>query len=78
MPINNQSSLLVKVANGKIISSSGNCDRVKVKLLGDHFEANFHMVPLGGCDMVLGVKRLETFGPIVWDFSQMTMQFEVS
>lgn len=40
------------------------------------FNVSFHLLPLGGCDVVLGVKWLRTLGPIVWDFMQMiTMHF---
>lgn len=28
-----------------------------------------------GCDVVLGVKWLETLGPIIWDFSKLLIEF---
>lgn len=77
LSINDQRSMLVKMANGKIISSSGCYDMLKVKFLGHQFEAAFYMLPLGGCNMVVGVRCLETLWLTVWDFSKITMQFEV-
>ena len=33
------------------------------------------ILPLRGCDLVLKVQWLQTLGPIVWDFSTLSMQF---
>ena len=37
--------------------------------------ADFFVLPLRGCDVVLGVQWLITLGPILWDFQHLTMQF---
>ncbi|CAH1437342.1 unnamed protein product [Lactuca virosa] len=42
---------------------------------GMEFKADVYLVPLGGCDMVLGVQWLSTLGPILCDFKHLTMQF---
>lgn len=34
------------------------------------------LIPLGNCDMVLGVQWLSLLGPITWDFLQLEMQFK--
>ena len=34
--------------------------------------------PLGVCDVVLGSQWLHTFGPILWDFVELWMQFSVN
>ena len=36
---------------------------------------DFYLLPLRGCDAVLGAQWLQTLGPILWDFQQMWMQF---
>ena len=35
------------------------------------------VIPLIGCDLVLGVQWLRTLGPIVWDFIKLSMQFTI-
>ena len=42
---------------------------------GFHQVTNFMVLPLMGCDLVLGVEWLKELGPIVWDFKNLTMQF---
>ena len=37
--------------------------------------ANFFVLPLRICDVVLGVQWLITLGPILWDFQHLTMKF---
>jgi hypothetical protein len=48
---------------------------LKIQMQGNTFAANFYIMPLGGCDMVLGIQWLQKLGPIVWDFSTLTMEF---
>jgi hypothetical protein len=48
-----------------------------VKLQQLSFSTNFYILPLGGCDMVLGAQWLRTLGPILWDFSKLSMVFTV-
>ena len=47
----------------------------KVKLQGYTFVVDLYVLPLVGCDMVLGIQWLRTLGPILWDFLNLTMQF---
>lgn len=32
-------------------------------------------LPLGGCDLVLGVQWFSTISPVLWDFQKLTMEF---
>lgn len=45
-----------------------------LKVQGQSFNTNFYLLTLGESDVVLGVKWLETLGPITWNFSTLTMK----
>lgn len=47
--------LQVKVANGEKLVSKGRCEESCVKIQGHKFPISFHLLTLGGCEMVLGV-----------------------
>ena len=36
------------------------------------------LLPLGCCDMVLGIEWLVTLGDITWNFDKLTMEFSVN
>lgn len=44
-------------------------------LQGTQFKVDAYLLPLGSCDMVLGIQWLETLGVIKWDFKQLRMEF---
>lgn len=68
--------LSVRIANGDLLQSEGYCSNVRTKLQGTKINHSFYVLSLGGCDIVLGVSWLMTLGPIIWDFSTLTMMFE--
>lgn len=66
-----------KVANGAKVINQGRCVEA-VNIQGSKFIVPFHVLTLGGCDIIFGVQRLKTLGPIQWDFANMSMEFQVS
>ncbi|KAF5462079.1 hypothetical protein F2P56_018118 [Juglans regia] len=68
-------SLQVRVANGDKILSQGRGEEL-IKIQGSKFSVPFHVLTLGGCDIVLGVQWLKTLGNITWNFIDMSMSFE--
>ena len=44
-------------------------------LHGTEFVTDALVLPLGGCDLVLGIQWLSTLGVIKWDFKQLRMEF---
>jgi hypothetical protein len=68
-------SLQVKIANGDSLTSFGKVDVVTLRIQGLSFNTDFYLISLSGCDVVLEVECLRTLGPILWDFSLMTMWF---
>lgn len=66
----------VAVANGEKITSSGICEFVQLQVENEIFSIDLYVNALGSFDAVLGVKWLRTLGPILWDFTSLTMQFK--
>ena len=69
--------LKVKVANGDTIKTQGLCKDVPVYLQGHIFMVQLHVLPLGGCDLVLGTQWLSTMGVINWDFKHLSLLFSL-
>lgn len=67
--------LLITVANGSKFICSQMCKEFCWEVQGHSFEADFLIMTLGGCDIVLGVQWLSTLGSIKWDLQTLTMQF---
>lgn len=61
-------TLEVKVANGAMVRTQGFCDQVPICIQREEFSIPFHVLPLGGCDVVLGTHWLTTLGDIQWNF----------
>lgn len=66
----------VAVADGSKLAVSGRVEKLRWNFQHNSFTAYFMVIPLGGCDMVLGVQWLEQWGPITWDFHELTMKFK--
>ena len=67
----------VDVANGSSLACVSACKELSWSLQGTKFITDVLLLPLGNCDMVLGVQWLETLGEIKWDFKQLRMEFSV-
>ncbi|KAG8374898.1 hypothetical protein BUALT_Bualt10G0043500 [Buddleja alternifolia] len=65
----------VSVADGNKIHSSFICRYFSWKMQGVTFTTDLMTIPLGGCDMVLGVQWLATLGDFNWNLSQLKMEF---
>ncbi|XP_026419514.1 uncharacterized protein LOC113315452 [Papaver somniferum] len=71
-------ALQVTVGNGTQLPTKGYCPKVQLTLQNHSFTIDFHLLEIGGYDAVLGVQWLRTLGPIIWDFSKLTMQFTIN
>ena len=65
----------VKIANGATMRTLGACQDLQVQVQGHDFCTDLNVLPLGGCDLVLGTQWLKTLGLIQWDFNLLTMAF---
>jgi hypothetical protein len=75
LPLDPSPMLQVHIADGTSIQCFGLASSVSLRVQGHNIITNFYVISLGGCDVVLGVEWLRTLGPILWDFTLMTMQF---
>jgi uncharacterized coiled-coil protein SlyX len=75
LPISCKTSFDVMVANGDRLYSEGQCQNIFIAIQGVPVTSDFYLLSLGGYDAVLGAHWLQTLGPILWDFSKLTMEF---
>nr|GEX45693.1 hypothetical protein [Tanacetum cinerariifolium] len=66
---------LLSVAGGKKLISNNICPEFVWILQGETFSTTMMTLPLGGCDMVLGVQWLSTLGDSHFNFQKLRMVF---
>ncbi|KAL8161992.1 hypothetical protein V2J09_013481 [Rumex salicifolius] len=67
----------VTVADGSSIDVVAKVEDFSWTFQDIPFHAEAMVLPLGCCDMVLGIQWLETLGPVIWDFKKLTMEFRL-
>jgi len=65
----------VSVADGNQLEVRGKVDKFKWEFHGSNFQADFMVIPLGNCDVVLGVQWSVTLGDITWNLQKLEMSF---
>uniref|UniRef100_A0A2N9G2Y4 Ty3 transposon capsid-like protein domain-containing protein n=1 Tax=Fagus sylvatica TaxID=28930 RepID=A0A2N9G2Y4_FAGSY len=75
LPIDGESNFGVRVTNGQVIRTLGECKEVKFKMQGLHLKLTFNLLELGVYSIVLGTQWLSTLGMINWDFKNLMMGF---
>ncbi|GJV39840.1 retrotransposon-related protein [Tanacetum coccineum] len=68
--------LQVSIPRGRNLVSTTTCIDFTWSLQGESFTAPVMILPLGGCDMVLGIQWLSTLGDICYNFHQLKMSFK--
>lgn len=63
------------VGNRNVVDYRQFCPWVTLFIHGQLFEVDLHLLPINGSYIVLGVQWLKQLGPIITDYSQLTMQF---
>ncbi|KAL5701100.1 hypothetical protein ACHQM5_026475 [Ranunculus cassubicifolius] len=69
------SSHEVTVAGGGKLQCDTYCPNFQWEINGVQFQSDVRILPLGGCDLVLGVQWLKTIGPVLMDFDKLQMSF---
>ena len=67
--------LAVTVGDGYNVASTSACKQFKWQLQGIEFCSDVMLLPLGGCEMVLGIQWLSTLGDMKCNFKKMRMEF---
>lgn len=67
----------MNAAFGSQMISDHKCSSFKWAVQGYSFTTEIRTLPLDCCDLLLGVQWLVTLGPIMWDFSNLRMEFTV-
>ncbi|GKB83583.1 putative mitochondrial protein [Tanacetum coccineum] len=65
----------VSVANGQRMMSTYVCHYLKWSLQNEVFTSDVMLLPLGGCEMVLGIQWLATLGDMQCNFKKLIMKF---
>lgn len=61
-------SIVITVASGQTVNCDYCCKEFTWEMQGRKFTADFLLMPLGGCEVVLGVRWLSLLGNIEWNF----------
>jgi hypothetical protein len=77
LPIVKDRKLQVVVANRERVECAGHCQGIKLSIQGITITADYYVLPVVACQVVLGVQWLETLGPMETDYKQLTMTFRI-
>lgn len=66
----------VKVADGGQLQCISMIKEFTWKMHGSEFSADVLLLPLSGSDLVLGIQWFSVLGPVVWDFKNLTTEFQ--
>ena len=75
LPVLKNRTFQVTVANGEKIDCVGLCPSLTINIQGQPLIADYYVLPVAACQVVLGVQWLTTLGPIEMDYSRLTMTF---
>ncbi|GKE29953.1 reverse transcriptase [Tanacetum coccineum] len=71
----NTTPMQVLVANGQRMLSTSVCHDLKWSLQNEVLTSDVMLLPLGGCEMVLGIQWLATLGDMQCNFKKLIMKF---
>ncbi|XP_026410205.1 uncharacterized protein LOC113305366 [Papaver somniferum] len=75
-PIAQTENLLVTVANGDKTVRSGVCSKMEWTMQGHKFCVDLRLLPLVGCDIVLGADWLRNLGDVLFNLSKLCITFK--
>ncbi|KAI4384698.1 hypothetical protein MLD38_002817 [Melastoma candidum] len=69
------SPIRVTVADGRSLICRSMLRQFGWEMQGETYVADFYIIPLGGCELILGVSWLARLGDITWNFHLSLMKF---
>lgn len=75
-PVSNLLPLNVMLASGARMKTQGEVS-VTLQLQQYEFSADFYILPISGCEIILGASWLKSLGDILWNFENMIMKFSM-
>lgn len=70
-------SMTVTAGGGTKLQAPFVCKGFTWHLQQTKFSADVLVLPLGCCDLILGIQWLTSLGPILWDFNKLQMEFSM-
>ncbi|GJY81073.1 reverse transcriptase [Tanacetum coccineum] len=67
--------LAITVGDGYNVATTSECKQFKWQLQGVNFCSDVMLLPLVGCEMILGIQWLSTLGDIKCNFKELRMEF---
>ncbi|XP_026439743.1 uncharacterized protein LOC113338565 [Papaver somniferum] len=74
--IDSTAPMKVTVANGEYTLIHGICTQLQWSMHVHTFVENLRLLPLGGCDIVLGADWFKTLGDVLFNFSKPSISFK--
>ena len=71
-----RNSFWVLLRDGRRRQTIGTCKSITLSLEGIELLADFHIFPLGGVHVILGVSWLRTLGSVNFNWNTLTMEFK--
>jgi hypothetical protein len=75
LPSNPTDPLKVMVGNGSILTCHSLCTSIPLTLQQEKFNVDFYTLPLCGADVVLGVPWLRSIGPVLMDYTSLSLSY---
>ncbi|XP_006584211.2 uncharacterized protein [Glycine max] len=75
LPCRPTTPLKVLVGNGQHLQCHTTCDSTTIDLQQHSFAVDLYVLPIAGANVILGVQWLQSLGPILTDYTKLSMQF---
>ncbi|PNX92763.1 Ty3/gypsy retrotransposon protein [Trifolium pratense] len=77
-PTPTHTPLRVMVGSGDTLECTQKCSQVPLSIQGQPFAVDLFVLPLGGAEIVLGAPWLKSLGPVLMDYSNLSMTFTLA